>query len=76
MRRSEWRTGAPKGGAALCSYSHVVLDSIMHDYIRPFAPFSDASSLLRVLSLSTLQWFCVATGIVGPIIVAIRSHRA
>lgn len=37
-------------GAALGSYSHVFLDSVMHDEIRPFAPFSDANPLLMAVS--------------------------
>jgi hypothetical protein len=32
-------------GAALGGYSHIVLDSIMHRDIRPFAPFSYRSTL-------------------------------
>ena len=59
-------------GAALGSYSHVALDSIMHADIRPFAPLSDDNPLLHTLSLSALHWSCIAAGIVGLIIIGIR----
>jgi membrane-bound metal-dependent hydrolase YbcI (DUF457 family) len=59
-------------GAALGSYSHVVLDSVMHADIRPLAPFSEANPLLRVVSLDALHLACVASGVIGLGIVAIR----
>jgi membrane-bound metal-dependent hydrolase YbcI (DUF457 family) len=49
-------------GAALGSYSHIVLDSLMHSDIRPFAPFSEANPLFRVVSLGTLHWSREETG--------------
>jgi membrane-bound metal-dependent hydrolase YbcI (DUF457 family) len=45
-------------GAAAGSYSHVVLDSLMHRDITPFAPFSNANPLLQAVSLRTLHWSC------------------
>src|SRR5437867_6922820 len=51
-------------GAALGSYSHIVLDSVMHPDIRPFAPMSDTNPILHAVSLSALHWGCVAAGIV------------
>jgi membrane-bound metal-dependent hydrolase YbcI (DUF457 family) len=59
-------------GAALGSYSHIVLDSFMHSDIRPFSPFSEANPLLGAVSLSTLHWSCLAAGAVGFIVVGIR----
>jgi len=61
-------------GAALGSYSHIVLDSIMHYDIRPFAPFREGNPLLNVVSLSTLHGFCLAAGIAGLVIVGIRGE--
>ena len=60
-------------GAALGSYSHIVLDSIMHSDIRPFAPLSDGNPLLGAVSLSTLHWSCLAAGAVG--LVAVRARQ-
>ena len=52
-------------GALLGSYSHIVLDGIMHADMRPFAPWSDANPFLYAVSLSTLHWTCIALGIAG-----------
>jgi hypothetical protein len=52
-------------GAAAGSYSHIVLDSIMHPDVAPLAPFSNANPLLRAVSLGTLHWSCVVAGLVG-----------
>ncbi|MBT5855474.1 hypothetical protein HOH87_02425 [bacterium] len=52
-------------GAFFGTYSHIVLDSIMHRDIRPFAPFFDSNGLLGVISLATLHDFCFFMGILG-----------
>jgi membrane-bound metal-dependent hydrolase YbcI (DUF457 family) len=59
-------------GAALGAWSHVVLDSIMHPDVRPFAPFSDANPLLLVVSLPALHLFCVITGIAALGIIGVK----
>jgi membrane-bound metal-dependent hydrolase YbcI (DUF457 family) len=59
-------------GAALGSYSHIVLDSLMHADIQPFWPFSESNPLLRAVSLGTLHWACLAAGITGLVILGIR----
>ncbi|HEU5135009.1 MAG TPA: metal-dependent hydrolase [Steroidobacteraceae bacterium] len=55
-------------GALLGSYSHVVLDGIMHADMRPFAPWSDANPFLYVVSMSTLHWMCLTLGVVGVLL--------
>jgi membrane-bound metal-dependent hydrolase YbcI (DUF457 family) len=60
-----WRSlspGAVIAGAAIGAWSHVLLDSVMHADITPFAPFSDANPQFRIVSLATLHWFCIACG--------------
>ena len=52
-------------GAAIGGYSHIVLDSIMHSDIRPYAPFSESNPLLNVVTLGALHWSCVLAGVVG-----------
>lgn len=42
-------------GATLGSYSHIVLDSLMHGDIRPFAPLSEANPWLGIVSLDALH---------------------
>lgn len=59
-------------GAALGVYSHVILDSIMHSDIQPFAPWTSSNHLYRFVSISALHWFCLATGALGLIILGIR----
>ncbi|MBI5381191.1 MAG: hypothetical protein HZA31_04760 [Opitutae bacterium] len=59
-------------GAALGSYSHIALDSIMHPDLRPWAPFSDANPLYALGSLGTLHGACVITGLVGLIVITVR----
>ena len=60
-------------GAIVGTYSHLVLDSVMHMDITPFAPFSDANPLLRIVSLSTLHWICIGSGVLGALIIVIRT---
>ena len=62
-------------GAAAGSYSHVALDSVMHPDITPFAPFSNANPFLEAVSLSTLHWSCVATGLAALCVLGIRGLR-
>ena len=64
--RISWR--AAIAGAFVGTYSHVVLDSIMHYDMRPFAPLSQANSLLHVLSVSGLHMLCVLSGALGVVI--------
>ena len=62
-------------GAVLGSYSHVVLDSVMHGDIQPLLPFSPTNDLLGVVSLGALHVACLAAGVVGAVLVAVRSTR-
>ena len=55
-------------GALLGSYSHIVLDGIMHADMRPFAPWSDANPFLHAVSLGTLHWSCIILGIAGALL--------
>ena len=55
-------------GAALGAFSHIVLDGIMHADMRPLAPWSAANPLFRVVSLSTLHWACIISGIAGVLL--------
>jgi membrane-bound metal-dependent hydrolase YbcI (DUF457 family) len=55
-------------GALLGSYSHVVLDGIMHADMRPLAPWSDANPFLHAVSLSALHWGCIIAAIAGVLV--------
>jgi membrane-bound metal-dependent hydrolase YbcI (DUF457 family) len=72
----DWQTlgiGVIALGAIAGTFSHVLLDSVMHVDIRPFAPFSNANPLLGALSLQALHGSCVASGVVGITILGIRA---
>jgi hypothetical protein len=62
-------------GAMTGAYSHVLLDSVMHPDIRPFAPFSDSNPLLGATSVQALHWSCVVSGLVGVAFLGVRSFR-
>jgi membrane-bound metal-dependent hydrolase YbcI (DUF457 family) len=59
-------------GAAAGAYSHVVLDSIMHGDMAPLAPFSQSNTLLAVVSLETLHWFCAISGLLAALLIGYR----
>ncbi len=47
------------------SYSHIILDSIMHFDAKPFSPFFNTNSLYNICSIEKLHWLCVALGFAG-----------
>lgn len=59
-------------GAVTGSYSHIVLDSVMHADIRPWSPFSEANGLYRVISLDQLHAFCVWSGAAALVVIVAR----
>lgn len=61
-------------GAFAGTYSHVVLDSLMHADMRPLAPFSNDNPLLGAVSLSALHGFCLVAGVAGVALVAARRY--
>lgn len=54
--------------AFLGTYSHVILDSIMHADIQPYYPFAAGNHLLGVLGIEQLHKFCFYSGLAGGII--------
>jgi len=59
-------------GAAVGCYSHIFLDSFMHEDIAPFAPVSTSNPLLHAVPLDALHWACIASGSVAVCILYIR----
>lgn len=66
--RISW-TAAGVGGA-VGVYSHILLDSLMHADMRPFAPFADHNRLLGAVTLHELHRGCVVSGIVGVVVLS------
>lgn len=52
-------------GALIGAYSHLLLDSFMHDDIKPLSPFTDKNILLGLIDLEHLHTFCVISGVFG-----------
>lgn len=64
--------------AFIGSYSHVLLDSIMHNDVEPFFPFSSINVLNGLISVVALHKLCFYSGLVGGALyylIAWRSAR-
>jgi membrane-bound metal-dependent hydrolase YbcI (DUF457 family) len=51
--------------AFIGSFSHVLLDSIMHGDVQPFAPFVLNNMFLGLISVEALHKVCLYSGLVG-----------
>ena len=68
---------AAVSGALLGSYSHVLLDSIIYEDIKPFAPWTDSNIMLNALSTGDVYLLCLSLGGLGAVtLVAVRVMRA
>ena len=54
--------------AFIGSFSHVLLDSIMHSDVEPFYPLSLLNNFYGLMSLSALHKFCMYSGLIGSVI--------
>lgn len=73
-----WRSlthGAVAVGAFVGTYSHVALDGVMHDDVRPFAPFSSADPFLWLVSVDRLHLSCVAAALLSLPLLAWHRRR-
>jgi len=57
--------GAAAAGAFIGTYSHVVLDSVMHLDMVPLRPFREGNALLLATDVDTLYISCLVAGVVG-----------
>lgn len=51
--------------ALIGTYSHVVLDAVMHGDVQPYYPFSIENGLLGVISVADLHRLCLYAAVVG-----------
>ena len=58
--------------AFIGAYSHIILDSIMHQDLYPFYPWSKTNNLLHILSYEQLHLFCILTAVIGAGIYGIK----
>lgn len=54
--------------AFIGTFSHVLLDSIMHGDVKPFYPLSLSNNLYGVLSFSQLHQVCLSSGVIGALV--------
>lgn len=50
------------------TYSHVLLDSLMHSDLEPFAPFLRDNPFLSFISVEVLHKFCLYSGMIGALL--------
>lgn len=60
-------------GAMTGTFSHVVLDALMHGDMHPFAPFIDTNPLLDVSSTQNVYLGCVLAGMLGLLLMLVRA---
>jgi len=59
-------------GAYVGTFSHVILDAIMHSDMSPWWPIASGNQLLGLISYGYLHIACILAGIFGTVVVAIR----
>ena len=63
-------------GAAAGGWSHVLLDSMMHTDMAPFAPFAAGHGLTHLVTIDQLQLFCALAGALGvAVLLAMAARR-
>jgi hypothetical protein len=60
-------------GAMTGTFSHVLLDALMHADMHPFAPFSEANPLLDISYTQNVYLGCVVAGMAGVLLMLIRA---
>jgi len=61
-------------GAYIGTFSHIVLDALMHPDMRPWWPLSPANGLLGAVDVGWLHIGCAVAALAGGIGVALRFH--
>ena len=61
-----WRLAI--SSALIGTFSHVLLDAIMHDDLHPYYPISDANPLLHWLSDPQIYALCLVTATIGALL--------
>lgn len=62
-------------GALLGTFSHILLDSLMHGDVRPFWPLHEGNPMVGWIALSALHWGCAGAGALGVAFLAIGRRR-
>lgn len=59
--------------ASLGTFSHLLMDAVMHADMHPFLPLVDANPWLDVVSTELLHLASVVTGMIGVLLILIRA---
>jgi len=59
-------------GGVIGGLMHSLLDGVMHEDILPWRPFLDSNPLYHLIDVATLHVACVAAGIAGIALLAVR----
>ena len=72
MRHPRWKISwsAAGAGAFAGTFSHLLLDGVMHHDMAPWAPFTSSNPLLGIVSLEVLHLTCVGLGVLGGLLIA------
>ncbi len=62
--------------AFIGTYTHILLDSIMHADMVPGAPLFSGNPLLGWISISALHQFCLYTGVIGGLLFWVVDRRS
>lgn len=54
--------------AFIGTYSHVLLDSVMHSDVEPFFPVTASNPFLGLVSIQVLHTICIYSGLVGGVL--------
>lgn len=60
-------------GALSGTFSHCLLDAVMHADMSPFAPFSAANPWLKISWTEHVYLFCVVAGMLGLLLMLLRA---
>jgi len=61
--------------AFIGTYSHVILDAIMHADVQPYFPFSVDNEFLEIISVEMLHNYCMMSGLVGILLLMAVNWR-
>ena len=61
--------------AFIGTFSHVLLDGIMHADVEPFWPLTRANGLLGLMSVQAMHWFCLGSGVAGALLAVFVGTR-
>ncbi|MEJ7807564.1 MAG: metal-dependent hydrolase [Telluria sp.] len=68
-----WR--AAFAGAMLGTFSHIVLDAVMHSDINPWWPIAQGNGLLKIIPVGALHLLCLGLGVVSGAVIAFHTRR-